>query len=107
VREMLGYSADQDPGPHQVWYSSSQSTAPQQVVTPLPTATPMPPTPTPRPAPTATAYPTVSFDHMGLPDGLYTESDEVFQLTIALSPVALLVLIMIAVRRGWFGKSRR
>lgn len=107
VREMLGYSADQDSGPHQVWYSSSQSTAPHQVVTPLPTATPMPPTPTPRPAPTATVYPTVSFDHTGLPDGLYTESDEVFQLTIALSPVALLVLTVIAVRRGRFGKLRR
>jgi hypothetical protein len=100
---------DPDAGPHQVWYSSGQSTAPHQVVTPLPTATSMSPTFTPpfTPTPIATAYPTLSLDDVGLPNGLKTESDDVVRLAIALSPVALLVLVVMAVRMGWFGKLRR
>jgi hypothetical protein len=100
---------DPDAGPHQVWYSSGQSTAPHQVVTPLPTATFMSPTFVPRstPTPTATPHPTLSADDVGLPDGLKTEGDDVVRLAIALSPVAVVVLIVMATRMGWFGKLRR
>lgn len=104
VRESLWFSEDEHPGPHQVWYSSSEAAAPHQVVTPLPSSTPVPPTATPHPTPTATPYPTVSLDNTGLPDGLYTEGDDVLRLAIALSPTVLLVLVVVAVRKGWFGK---
>jgi hypothetical protein len=99
--------SDKDTGPHQVWYSHSQSAAPQQVVTPVPTSTPVPPSPTPRPAPTITPYPTLSLADEGLPDGLYTDNDDVLRLAIALSPVALLAFVLVVVRMRWIGKSRR
>jgi len=51
-------------------------------------------------------YPTVSFENTGLPDGLHTESDDVLRLVIALSPVALIILIVMAVKMGWFRRSR-
>jgi hypothetical protein len=88
----------------EVWYSSSQSAAPHQPVTPVPTLTPEPPKPSPSPTPTATPYPTVSFEDHGLPDGLHTESDDVFRLVISLSPVVLVILLVIVVKMGWFGK---
>jgi hypothetical protein len=90
----------------EVWYSSLQSSAPYQPVTAQPTSTPVPPTPTPMPIPTAMPYPTVSFKNTGLPDGLRTENDDVLRLAIALSPVALIILIVMAVRMGWFRRSR-
>ena len=91
----------------EVWYSSSESSAPHQPVTPLPTFTPIPPTATPNPTPTVTPYPTVSLEGSGLPEGLRTESDEVFRLAIALSPVVLVVLAVGVVRAGRRGKWRR
>jgi hypothetical protein len=91
----------------EVWYSSSQSPAPHQAVTPLPTPTPKSPTPTPSPIPTATLYPTVSLENTGLRDGLRTERDDVLRLAIALSPVALVILAVMAVRRYWLGRFRR
>ena len=91
----------------QVWYSSSRSAAPHQPVTPLPTSTPVPLTPTPSPVPTATPYPTVSFENTGLPDGLHTDNDDVYRLVLALSPVAVAILVVMAVRMRWFGRSRR
>jgi len=106
IRESLW--DDKGTGPHQVWYSSSRSAAPYQVVTPVPTATPMTPTFTPSPiAPTATPYPSLHLEQVGLPDGLKTESDDVFRLAIALAPVALLVLVVMAVSMGWLKKLRR
>jgi len=91
----------------EIWYSSSQSSAPHQPVIPLPTSTPIPPTPTFMPIPTATPYPTVSFDHTGLPDGLHTDSDDVLRLAVALLPVALLILAVIVIKKGWSRKLRR
>ncbi len=90
----------------EVWYSSSQSPAPHQPVAPLPTLTPIPPTPTRMPIPTATPYPTVSFEYTGLPDGLRTVSDDLLRLAIALSPVILVILVVMAVKMGWFRKLR-
>lgn len=90
-----------------VWYSRSQSSAPHQPVMPLRTSTPKPPIATPSPTSTVTPCPTVSLENTGLPDGLYTESDDVFRLALALSPVALVVLIVVAVKTGWLGKLRR
>lgn len=107
VRERLGNP--EGAGPHQVWYSNSQSTAPHQRVMPLPTLTSMPLalTPLPPPTPTVTPYPTLSPEDTGLPSGLYTESDEVLRLAAALSPIVLLILIVVVVRMGWFGRLRR
>jgi hypothetical protein len=90
-----------------VWYSRSQSPAPYQPVTPVPTSTPVPPTPTPAPTPTITPYPTVSLEGTGLPDGLRTETDDVIRLAIALSPVALVVLLVMVVRMRWRNRIRR
>lgn len=91
----------------EIWYSRRQSSAPHQPVTPQPTPTPESPTATPSPTPTATPYPTVSFENTGLPDGLHTESDDVLRLALALSPVALAILVVMAVRMRWFGRFRR
>jgi len=91
----------------QVWYSSGLSSAPRQPVTPWPTSTPEPPTATPSPTATITPYPTVSVSGTGLPDGLYTDNDDVVRLALALSPIALLFLVLMAIRLGWFGRSRR
>ena len=96
-----------DEANREVWYSRTQSAAPQQPVTPVPTPTPVPPIPTPMPAPTATPYPTVSLENSGLPDGLHTDNDDVYRLAVALLPVALGVLILIAVRLRWFGRIGR
>lgn len=94
-------------GPHQVWYSHGESPAPHQAVTLLPTLTPLPSTATPAPAPTTTPYPTIDPEDTGLPDGLYTESDDVLRLAIALSPLILVILAVTAVKMGWFGRLRR
>lgn len=91
----------------EIWYSSSQSSAPHQPVTPLPTSTPQPPTVTPSPIPTATPYPTLALKDTGLPGGLYTESDDVFQLVVALSPVILVILVIALVKTGWLGRLWR
>ena len=93
---------------YEIWYSEAYSAAPP--VTPAPSPTPMPtPTPTPEatPTPSPTPYPTISPGSGGLPTGLYTESDDVFRLLVALSPVALLILVAMAVKLGWFRRSRR
>jgi hypothetical protein len=90
----------------EVWYTSSQSPAPHQPVTPMPTSTPVPPTPTFPPTPTITPYPTVSLEGTGLPDGLRTETDDVIRLAVALSPVALVILVVIAARVGWRSRLR-
>ena len=89
-----------------VWYSSSLSSAPGQPITPWPTLTPEPPIVTPSPTATITPYPTVSVGSAGLPDGLYTDSDDAARLALALSPVALLFLVLMAIRLNWFGRSR-
>jgi len=92
----------------EIWYASGRSSAPQQLATPMPTLTPPPPpTATPYPDPTATPYPTLSLENTGLPDGLRTEGDDVFRLAIALSPIVLVVLVVIAVRMGRRGRLRR
>jgi hypothetical protein len=90
--------------PKVVWYSRGQSTAPRQTVAPLPTSTPDPPTVTPAPAPKITPSPVVSLGDSGLPDGLYTESDDVLRLLIALLPVVLVIGVVMVVRMGVLGK---
>lgn len=92
----------------EVWYSSSQSAAPFQTPVPLPTLA-LTPTAVPAasPRPTPTAFPTLSSDVGGMPDGLYTESDEVLQLMLALSPVMFLVVLIVAVKRGWSKRTFR
>jgi len=86
---------------YQVWYSSALTDAPYQAPPPTPTATPTPlPTPTFTPTPTATPLPTVP-PSGGLPDGLYTEHDELGQLALAALPVLFLILIVAIVRLRW------
>ncbi len=95
-------------GNYEVWYSSSQSAAPYQTPVPFPTSTSTPtPAPLPSPTPTVTPYPTLSANSTGLPEGLYTESDEVLQLIVALSPVILVILLVVVARLRWFSKLFR
>jgi len=91
----------------EVWYSSSQSPAPYQPVTPWPTPTPEPPTATPTSVPTATPYPTLSLEGTGLPGGLRTESDDLVRLIVALSPVVLVILVVVVVKAVGFSRLRR
>ena len=97
----------EDDSNREVWYSTSQSSAPYQPATPLPSPTPVPPTAMPTPVPTITPYPTVSFENTGLPDDLHTDSDDALRLAIALSPVALIVLAVVVAKMGWLGRVRR
>lgn len=99
---------DSDQGRYKVWVSSYQADAPAQ--TPAPTWTPTPPAssdlePTAF-LPTATPTPILAPDTSGLPPGLYTESDEVGQLLLALSPIAIVVLAVVALRSGLFRRRR-
>jgi len=95
-------------GDYQVWYSHAESAAPAVPLPPSPTPLPtLTPTPTRTPLPLPTPYPTLAPGSSGLPPGLYTETDEVLDLAIALSPVALLVLVIIVLRLGWLGKLFR
>jgi hypothetical protein len=92
----------------EVWYSSSQSAAPYQTPVPSPTPTSTPtPVPLPSPTPTITPFPTLGPSGTDLPEGLYTESDEVLRLIIALSPMMVVILLVVAVRLRWFSKLFR
>jgi len=97
----------EDMTPHQVWYAHGQSQAPAEtpVARPMPTLTSeseVATAPTPVSSPTVTPYPELNSDTPPLPGGLYTEDDELLQLAVALLPVSLLILVIIAVRLGWF-----
>jgi hypothetical protein len=79
----------------QICYSDLEIDAPTQepVPSPTPTATPTL-TPTPVPLPTVTPFPTLKPDDSSVPEGLYTENDDLIRLALALSPVVLLVAIL-------------
>lgn len=85
---------------HEVWYWEAYSAAPHE--TPVPSPTP-PPTVTVAPSPTCspahTSYPTLPV-HGQLPTDLYTETDRVLRLGLALSPVLLLLLLARVFRRA-------
>jgi hypothetical protein len=93
-------------GKCEVWYSSSQSASPAQTPVPPPTSTPTPTaTPAATATPTATPYPTLAPGATALPDGLYTESDDLLQLLVGLVPVLVLVVAIFAIRFGWRRRS--
>lgn len=99
--------------PHQVWYAHGQSQSPAQRLAVHPTPTPTPearslePTVETTPASSSPdSHPTLTFKDTGLPDDVYTESDDVFMLMVALLPVASILLVVIAFKTGWLGKSR-
>jgi len=90
---------------YRIYYSHSESAAPRQTPPPTPTAAPtMTPTPLPTPLPTATPLPTVDPGTSGMPAGLYTENDDVGRLLIALSPVAVVAFLLVAIKMGWWRK---
>jgi len=95
--------ADTDGSRYRVWVSVYQASAPSQTPVPLPTPTPPPAVDalgqaisTPIPTPPPFIDPATS----GLPPGLYTESDEIGRLLVALSPVAVILLGVLALRLG-------
>jgi hypothetical protein len=98
--------------PHQSWYAHGQSQAPAETPAALPTLTP---TPEPQDdttlslivTPDVLSYPELNSETSGLPEGLYTESDEILRLVIAVSPVILVLLMVMGVKMGWFTKLRR
>jgi hypothetical protein len=93
-------------GNYEIWYSSSQSASPAQTPVPPPTSTPTPTaTPAATATPTATPYPTLAPGATALPDGLYTESDDLLQLLVGLVPVLVLVAAIFAIRFGWVRRS--
>jgi hypothetical protein len=59
------------------------------------------------PTPTATPFPTSASEDSGLPEGLYTESDDLVRLAVALSPVLLLATIVAVVKLVWKGRLLR
>lgn len=95
-----------DEAAREVWYSSSQSQAPAQIVTSLPTSTSRPPTATPSPVPTITPYPTLVSNDVRSLDSLYTENDELGRLAIALAPVVLILALVAMFRMDWLGRWR-
>jgi len=100
---------DSERGRYKIWVSSYEADAPPKAPVSLPTPTPTPAldvpgqaTPTPIPMPVPVIVP----DTFGLPSGLDTDSDDVGRLILALSPVALILLIIVALRFKWFGRGR-
>jgi hypothetical protein len=92
---------------YQVWCASSQSASPAQtpvpsISTPTPTVTPLATA-----TPTATPYPTLAPGGTGLPDGLYTESDDLLRLFIGIAPVLILIAIILAIKVGWLRRLSR
>jgi len=84
-----------------VFYSRLESDAPRVTVALPLTLTPTPRViPSPTPVPSAMA-PTLALTAAGLPSGLYTEMDDVLRLALAVAPIAIVVLLLIAVRLGW------
>lgn len=95
-------------GNMEIWYSRGRSSSPRQTPVPVPTSTPKPTaTPLPTATPTATPYPTLEPGRTALPDGLYTENDELFQLLIGVSPILVLVVAILVVRFGWLRRLSR
>jgi hypothetical protein len=94
-------------GSREIWYSNGQSASPAQTPVPPPTSTPtLTATPLATATPTATPYPTLApGETTALPDGLYTESDELFRLLIGLVPVLILVTAIFAIRFAWIRRS--
>ena len=87
---------------YRIFYSHAESATPRQTPAPTPTLTPTAtPTTTPVPPPTTTPLPTLDPATTGLPDGLYTENDEIGQLLLASSPVIVLIGMVAAVKLGW------
>ena len=98
TKELSGYEEGQE---MQAWYSECQTSAPAQTPVPLPTPTPTAtPLPPPTPTPTPTPLPTIVPGTSGLPDAdaLYTEEDEVVWLLLAIAPVLVILVIILAVR---------
>jgi len=86
----------------EVWYSQAYSAAPPE--TPIPSPTPLvratfTPSPPHSPATTPTPRPTLP-SHVELPANLYTETDQVLRLALALSPLPLVLLLVYAFRRA-------
>ena len=100
---------DSERGRYKIWVSFLQADAPFQTPVPLPT---MSPTLTPddlgraTPGFEMTPTPIIAPESSGLPSGLYTESDEVGQLILALSPIAVIVLVVLVLRSGLFRRRR-
>ena len=98
VREFPEYT----PQRVDVWYSAKRLAAPRWTPTPRSTSVPTLPAPqSPTVIPSPTPYPTLADAGHGLPKDIYTESDEVVKLLIALSPVILLILVALAIRYVW------
>ncbi|MDH4136512.1 MAG: exo-alpha-sialidase [Anaerolineae bacterium] len=92
--------------PLQAWYAHGQSQAPAETPVPLPTPIPSPmATPLATSTPTATPYPTLAPGGAALPDGLYTENDDLLRLLIGLAPVLILATAILAIRFGWLRRS--
>jgi len=87
----------------QIWYSELKVDAPPEEPAPTPTTATAAPAMTPiaTPAPTATSLPTLAPGNSGLPEGLYTENDDLARLALALSPVLLVVVVLVAIRLVW------
>jgi hypothetical protein len=104
VRELLGYAPQQI----DIWHSMTQIKSPAW--TPMPTPVPLPTptfTPLPNPVLAVTPYPTLGSVSTGLPNGLYTEHDDVLRLMVALSPVVLLLIVIAIIKLRWLSRLFR
>lgn len=93
---------DTENAQYQVWCASSQSASPAQTPVPLPTSTPTPLlSPLVTATPTATPFPTLAPGGTALPDGLYTENDDILRLLVGLTPVLILIAIILVIKGDW------
>jgi hypothetical protein len=91
-------------GQYKVWVSCSQADAPSEALASLPTPSSTPvlaasPYATPRPTTSPAAI--IAPERSGLPGKLYTESDEVGRLLLALAPAVAVILVAILWRARW------
>lgn len=90
-------------GGYDVWYRRGEAEAPHQTPVPAsePAATPVAEPSASEPetiSTTPTLFPTLIPSEKHLPDGLYTEGDELIRLGIGLSPIVLAIGLVLLVR---------
>jgi len=96
-------------GRYKVWVSSYPADALPRTPVPLPTPAPTAALDVPGQAiSTSTVIPTpvIVPGTSGLPSGLYTEYDEVGRLVVALSPIAVILLMMVGLRFRRFKRRK-
>lgn len=94
---------------YHIWYSHLRSDAPYRAPppTPVPRPTSGPSDLEPLPTPTDTPFPTLVPGTSQVPEGIYTENDELIILAIGISPLVLVLIVALLIRLRGQRRFRR